>query len=221
MTLSTSLSTADDTLSKKVGLRYFRGIKRVVDRDLRNVVFYFCCPSSRGSTTKSPRQRDSLFEVKHEDPVLRTFILFTQTAHAVLKYGDANLFRKAGLSEIKFIVLQLLAANGGTAEPSQLAAWTLRERHDITTLVKRMQRDGLVKAERNQRDRRFVNIMLTDKGKKLLDRTTPAARDTVNQTMSSISEQDALLLEKLLRVLRQNALSGLENLSKSSRHQSA
>ena len=121
---------------------------------------------------------------------------------------------------IKLIVLQLLTAKGGTAVPSELAAWALRERHDITTLVKRMQRDGLVKVERNESDRRFVNIMVTDKGKSLLDKAMPVAREVVNQAMSSISERDAILLEKLLVILRQNAQSGLENLKKWASHRS-
>ena len=161
-----------------------------------------------------------MFEVKHEDPILRTFILFTQTADAVLKYADAGLFRKAGLSVIKLIVLQLLAANGGTAEPSKIAEWALRERHDITTLVERMKRDGLVKAERSERDRRFVNIMLTDKGKALLGKAMPVAREIVNQVMSSISEEDVVLLEKSLAVLRQNACNGLGQIPKRSQHKS-
>ena len=162
-----------------------------------------------------------MYEVKHEDPILRAFIIFTQTADAVLKYGDAHLFRKADFSVIKLMILQLLVAKGGTAEPSQLAAWALRERHDITTLVRRMQRDGLVKTERSEKDRRFINITITDKGKRQLERAMPVAKEIVDQIMSSMSKQDALLLEKLLLILRQNALTELEKLTKRSKRQPA
>lgn len=155
-----------------------------------------------------------MIDVDHEDSILRTFILFVQTADAVLKFANGYFYRKARLSVIKFIVLRILAVNGGTMTPSEIAKWTLRERHNITTLVDRLQHDGLVRAERNARDRRFVNIILTDNGRKVLDQTTPVAREIVNQAMLSISEGDAVLLEKALRVLRRNAHHGLEHTAK-------
>jgi len=149
-----------------------------------------------------------LKRVDHEDPILRTFILFLQTADAVKKYADALLY-KAGLSTIKLIVLRILTHNGGTMTPSAIARWTLRERHNITTLVDRMKRDGLVKTRRNNRDRRSINIRLTNKGRALLEEHAPLSRSIVDQIMSSISKNDAALLEKLLVVLSQNAETGL------------
>ncbi len=146
--------------------------------------------------------------VGHENSILRTFILFIQTADAVKKYTDARLY-KVGLSTIKLIVLRVLAFSGGTMTPSAIASWTLRERHNITTLVARMKRDGLVKAKRSRTDRRSINITLTKKGWKILEEHTPLTRDIVDQVMSSISEDDAALLEKLLAVLRQNTETGL------------
>jgi len=140
-----------------------------------------------------------------------------QTAYAVLKYGDAHFYRKARLSVIKFIVLQALAING-TMTLSEIAKWTHRERHNITTLVERLKRDGLVIAERDNRDKRFVNVTLTDKGRGVVSKATPVARDIVRQVMLSISEGDAALIEKLLRVLRQNAHDGLEHVAKRSQH---
>ncbi len=160
-----------------------------------------------------------LIDTYHDDIILRTFILFTQTAHAVQKYGDAHFYRKSRLSVIKFIVLKILATNGGTMTPSEIAEWTFRERHNITTLVDRLKRDGLVRVERNIKDKRFVNVSLTAKGRKVLKQAMPVARDIVNRVMSSISEGDAILLEKSLRVLRQNAHDGLEHLAKSAQSQ--
>ena len=152
-----------------------------------------------------------LIDVDHEDAVLRTFILFVQTARAVLKYADAHLYRKARLSTVKLIALRALASSGGTMTPSQIAEWTQTERHNITALIDRMRQDGLVTAERNNRDRRLVNVALTDKGRESLSRAMPVAREVVNQAMSSIAEGDAAQLEKALRVLRQNAHDGLEH----------
>ncbi len=155
-----------------------------------------------------------LKDVDHEDSTLRTFILFVQAADTIMKYANTHLYRKEGISVIKIIVLRVLAAHGGTMTPSKIAEWTFRERHNITTLVDRLKRDGLVRVERNIKDKRFVSVSLTAKGRKVLKQAMPVAREIVDQVMSSISEGDAILLEKSLRVLRQNAHDGLEHLAK-------
>jgi len=100
--------------------------------------------------------------------------------------------------------------------PSKIAEWTDTERHNITAVINRMSQDGLVVTERNSSNKRLVNIILTDKGKKVLTQAMPVARDVVNQVMFSITEGDAAQLEKPLRVLRQNAHYGLERFAKPS-----
>jgi len=151
-----------------------------------------------------------LIDIEHEDTILRTFILFVQTARAVLKYADADLYRKARLSIIKLIVLRVLASNNRVMTPSEVAEWTQTERHNITALVNRMKQGGLVAAERSSSDKRLVNISITEKGQEVLSQAMPVAREIINQVMSSLTEGDAALLEKSLRTLRQNAYHGLE-----------
>ena len=160
-----------------------------------------------------------MINVDHEDSILKTFILLVQTARTVLKYVDAHLYRKARLSTIKLIVLQVLAANNGVMTPSEIAEWSQTERHNITALVERMKQDGLVTAERNSSDKRLVNVNLTNKGRDILHRAMPVAKEVVDQVMLSIDEGDAALLEQALRVLRQNASHGLEHVSKRSQPQ--
>ena len=77
-----------------------------------------------------------------------------------------------------------------------------------------MRRDGLVKAERNNSNKRLVDITLTDKGREVLNRCMPMAKETVDQVMLSIDEGEAALLEKHLRTLRQNTHQGLEHIAK-------
>lgn len=157
-----------------------------------------------------------MLDIDHPDSILRTFILFVQASDAAMKYANAHLSRKDGLSAVKFAVLRILAANGGTMTPSRIAEWTFRERHDITTLVDRLERDDLVVREPDHRDRRFVNISLTSRGRTVLDQATPIAREIVDRVMLSISRREVALLERLLRILRENACTGLERVSKRS-----
>jgi len=161
--------------------------------------------------------RDRLIEIHHEDPVLRTFILFVQTGRVVAKYIDSHLFRKLSISQVKFIVLMAFYFNPykstGTATATQIAKWTDTEPHNITTLITRMKEDGFLSADRDERDRRFVRITITDKGKEFVCRNMPVAQEIVNQVMSSIDQDEALQLEKLLKVIRQNSYNGFERLS--------
>ena len=154
-----------------------------------------------------------MINVDHDNTTVRTFILFMQTARVVQKYADAHLYRKARLSTVKLIVLRVLASNGRAMKPSEIAEWTQTERHNITTLVNRMRRDGLVTAERNSGNKRLVDITLTDKGRDVLSRAMPVATEVVNRVMRSFSEDDVALLEKQLRPLRQNANDGLEHVA--------
>jgi len=162
---------------------------------------------------------ERLIEIDHEDTILSTFILFVQTAQAVLKYADAYLYRKTRLSVSKLIVLQALASNSEGMMPSEIARWTSTERHNITALVGRMKKDELVTAERNSSNKRFVNIKLTDKGREVFSQVMPVAQEVVNQVMLSITEGDAALLKEKLTILRQNAHYGLEHVAKHSQPQ--
>ena len=157
-----------------------------------------------------------LIDIEHEDAITRTYILFEQTAHEVQKYSNAYFYRKARISAIKFIMLKILASNGGTMTPTQISQWVSRERHDITTLVARMSKEGLIRTRRNTEDRRSINIILTDKGREVLDQVAPVAKDIINQVMLSISKADATSLERSLGTLRQNAHYGIEEIARRS-----
>lgn len=96
--------------------------------------------------------------------------------------------------------------------PSEIAERTYRERHNITTLVDRLKKGGLVKTTRDNADKRLISVALTEKEREALNKAIPVAREIVNQVMSSISKGDAALLERRLRVLRQNVDHGLRDI---------
>jgi DNA-binding MarR family transcriptional regulator len=174
---------------------------------------------SKDNRTNIQDEKNKVIEVYHEDPVLRTFILFVQTERMVSKYIDSHLFRKLNISQIKFIVLMAFYfipyKLSGAATAMQIARWTDTEPHNITTLITRMKEDGLLSTSRNDRDRRFVSITITNKGREFVHRNIPVAKDIVDQVMASVSRNDILQLEKILKVIRQNAYNGYKHLSKS------
>ncbi len=149
-------------------------------------------------------------ETRQPDTILRTYILFVQTARDVLKYVDAQLYRDAHSSITQMIVLLALIYEKRVMTPSEISIWTQTESHNITTLIRRMQRDGLVKSERNRPNKRIVNVMLTDKGREAFAQIMPTAVKIVERVMTSITKDEAALLEKLLKTIRLNTRIGLE-----------
>ena len=183
--------------------------------DIFRISYLFIVDVFDGDKADSHRREvHSLKRVHHDDTILRTLIFFVQTAQATLKYANIHFFRKTQLSVTKYIMLQILAFNGGTMKPSEIADWTSKERHNVTTLTRRLERDDLVRVKRNERDKRFVDISLTDKGRQALAQTIPVAQEIVNHVMLSISESDAVYLEKMLEVMRRNVHDGLEGFTK-------
>ena len=148
-----------------------------------------------------------------KEDVQSVFILFIQTARAVMKYYDAYLYRKARLSIIKVATLTVLSANNGIMNPSEIARVTYTERHNITALVSRMSREGLVKTERNPSDRRLVNVSITNKGREVLNQAISVVREIIAQVMTSISNDDVTALAKPLRIIRENVHPALDSKS--------
>jgi len=155
-----------------------------------------------------------LVDFKIEEPHLKLFIHYLQTADAINRFANI-LFYQEGLSFIKFIVLMVLDQNGGSMRPTDIARWTFRERHDITTLIRRLEKAGLVKIERNTIDRRAIDVILTDKGRQALERVDHVANEIPRQIISSLTDKQAAKLEELINILRQNAENGLEDINKS------
>ena len=151
-------------------------------------------------------------QIPHEETIGKTLMLFTQTCRLMSKYMDAFFYQKAHISFTKFMALKLLASKNGLMTQTQIADWTQTELHNITTLVARLKKEGLVTTERSDIDKRNVNVILTDEGRKTLSRAKPLANEFINKIMQSITETDAEKLTEMIEVLRDNAYSGLESL---------
>lgn len=84
-----------------------------------------------------------------------------------------------------------------------LATSTLGERLQqvggtLTGVLDRMEERGLVRRERDSRDRRICRIWLTDSGKELAEVLPPIAREVFDQAMSGISLPEQERLSQLI-----------------------
>ncbi len=145
---------------------------------------------------------------------------FTNTAHeAILNiYFTASIIKKRadaffvqfGLTDVQFNLMELLRYQSGKEEglsQSQLSDMMLVNRANITSLVDRMEKAGLVARTAHTNDRRFNIIKLTSKGAKLFAKVEPHYKEQVHKVMvlSSTAEMKRLTktLEKIRNKLRQ------------------
>jgi len=72
------------------------------------------------------------------------------------------------------------------------------EEPTTTRTLDRMERDGLVRRERNPRNRRQVNVFLTERGQSLRDELVPYALEVNGIATLGMSDQDKAKINSLL-----------------------
>jgi DNA-binding MarR family transcriptional regulator len=145
------------------------------------------------------------FDIVEHEALLNIYY----TANLLKKRADA-FFKTFGLTDVQFNVMTLLhhhsGPEGGLSQ-AQLSDKMLVNRANITSLIDRMEKAGLVVRAAHSKDRRFNIIKLTQKGVKLFARVKPHYLEQIRQVMSGAakSEQKKLItvLEKVRANLRQ------------------
>jgi len=108
--------------------------------------------------------------------------------------------RQAG---ILFIVDRL----GGNAKLSEIARVSNREPNSITTIVKRMERNGLIKKKRDSQKKNVIRVSLTEKGEKVLPLTSN--RRSLHRIFASLSEEEITHMKLYFNKLISKALQEL------------
>ncbi len=110
-------------------------------------------------------------------------------------------FEPFEITQQQFNILRILR---GAAEP--LSTLQIRQRmldkmSDISRIVDRLVKKGLVKKSVCREDRRLVDVLLTDKGKKLLQ-TMDGLNEEMDTIFKYLSEEEARQLNILLDKIR-------------------
>ena len=121
----------------------------------------------------------------------------------VMKKKALDSLKPFGLTDVQLNLLMMLRHQGGTEGLSQarLSELMVVGRANVTGLVDRLERDGLVKRT-DTKDRRYNIILLTDKGQKLLDKIEPTYSKEVFRLMGSFTKQELKELTRLLEKAR-------------------
>ncbi len=111
-------------------------------------------------------------------------------------------FATEDITPQQFNILRILRGS----HPNPLSTLQIRDRmldkmSDTSRIVDRLIVKGLVKKAINKTDRRLVDVMITDKGKKLLERLDKR-QDEMDNILGNLSKKEALLLSELLDKVR-------------------
>ncbi|MGQ0740054.1 MAG: MarR family winged helix-turn-helix transcriptional regulator [Bacteroidota bacterium] len=112
------------------------------------------------------------------------------------------IFEAEDITAQQFNILRILRGSF----PQPLSTLQIRERmlekmSDTSRIVDRLIAKGLVKKITCKSDRRLVDVIITDKGKKLLERLD-LKQDEIDSVLSRLSEKDANILSDLLDRIR-------------------
>jgi len=105
--------------------------------------------------------------------------------------------RKLGLTAEKSKILRVLMVENGTSTINEISNLTLKRHNTISLIIKRMEKDGLVKREKVDSSNRY-KITITKKGIRLFETMPLNSIDLIFAALSSDEKETLLsLLDKL------------------------
>jgi MarR family transcriptional regulator, 2-MHQ and catechol-resistance regulon repressor len=121
-----------------------------------------------------------------------------------MKDRTRSIFDSEDITPQQFNILRILRGSF----PQPLSTLQIRERmlekmSDTSRIVDRLITKGLVKKLVCKADRRLVDVIISDKGKKLLERLD-TRQDEMDGVLSNLSEKEAALLSDLLDKIRES-----------------
>ena len=134
-------------------------------------------------------------------------LLSTYYSASQLKKKAGEFLRPFGLTDVQFNLMMLLrhqTANQGGLNQAQISNMMLVNRANITAIIDRMEKAGLVVRTTMPSDRRYNVIKLTERGTKLLDEIEPLYAEEVERIMAVLLKSDQKKLITMLERIRGN-----------------
>jgi MarR family 2-MHQ and catechol resistance regulon transcriptional repressor len=131
---------------------------------------------------------------------LDAFIKLNRSVNAVQGRVLPALQKDFGLTESRIAVLEAVFHLGPLPQ-GELCRKILRSGSNVTTVVDNLERDGLVRRERHEKDRRIQIVHLTEKGRGLLGEALPVHVGRITRTMAALDPDEQRELGRLCRKL--------------------
>lgn len=103
-----------------------------------------------------------------------------------------------GLTQLQYVILSALEEKG-SLDQITLGGFTALDRTTIAVVVKKLEERGLVTRKRNPEDRRSMLVTLTDGGRSLRHDAESAVRETQDEILAPLSDEERGTLCRLLQ----------------------
>ena len=120
----------------------------------------------------------------------------------LLSRGPAQVLKTEDLSPTQYNVLRILRGSPGGLLCGEIAGRMITRDPDITRLLDRLEKTGLISRCRETRDRRMVMARITPEGLKLLDRLDEPVEAAHRRQLGHLGKQRLRALAQLLEAAR-------------------
>ena len=134
------------------------------------------------------------------------WMMLHQARDAIFKLREKEL-RKFGISTPQAEILFTIESIGHRPTPTEISRHVLREFHSVSSILSRMEKQGLVKKVNDLDRKNLVRVCLTDKGRQVYHEAVK--RETIVKILSCLSETEGQQLASSLKKLRDEALKDL------------
>jgi len=149
-----------------------------------------------------PVKKDGAGSVETVDPLaVEIWQRLLYTFNALVKLSR-EVLKEHGISGPQYGVLRILQRRGPSTM-TELSEELLVTAGNVTGLVDRLVRDGLVERQAGRRDRRVVRTRLTDAGRALVEEAAATHHRFLSRLLEGSSEADKKRLLELLEQLHQ------------------
>jgi DNA-binding MarR family transcriptional regulator len=143
-------------------------------------------------------------ELKH-----RLWALWHHTADLISKYEESGFRRDAGLSHQQYLILHTMIYLNQPSTATDIAGRIEKNTNSVSTMLDRMEKNGLVRKVRDLSDRRLVRLTITEKGTEKLTEAMNVGWRLMEELMSSYSDEELNILACELGRLRNTVFQKL------------
>ncbi|MEO7768379.1 MAG: MarR family transcriptional regulator [Ferruginibacter sp.] len=148
------------------------------------------------SIDKDINQRS--FKSEHQRAIINLIFTYNWTTEQL-----KEIFDKEGLTMQQFNILRILRGNIKPLSTLQIRERMLDKMSDTSRIVDRLIIKGLAKKIICKADKRMVDVSITEKGKKVLEKID-LQEDVMQDIASALSEKEAKTLNNLLDKIRKS-----------------
>lgn len=148
---------------------------------------------------------ESLRELKRKHGLEQATFLNLLHAASELTQGVAELLKPWGLTVAQYNVLRVLRGASEGLACGEMGERLINKDPDVTRLLDRLDRNGLITRSRSEQDRRVVVTEITEKGRKLVDKLDEPVSQLHRAQLSHLGKEKLAALAELLEEAREGA----------------